>query len=106
MTTFDEREHAFENLYVHDQDVRFRVLARRNKALADWAAALVGKTGADAAAYRDDVLAYALSHDGDEMLAQKILEDLRNGQKIVALPDIRAQMDKFMAAALQHEKEG
>jgi hypothetical protein len=50
MTTFNEREKAFEKKYEHDQDLKFKVNARRNKLLGLWAAGLMGKSGADAEA--------------------------------------------------------
>ena len=51
MTTFDDRENAFENKFAHDEELRFKAEARRNKLLGLWAAGLMGKTGDDAAAY-------------------------------------------------------
>ena len=51
MTTFDDREKAFEAKYEHDEQLKFKVTARRNKLLGLWAAGLLGKTGADAEAY-------------------------------------------------------
>ena len=51
MTTFDEREKAFENKFEHDMELQFKARARRNKMLGLWAAGLMGKSGADAEAY-------------------------------------------------------
>jgi hypothetical protein len=51
MTTFDDREKAFEKKYEHDQELQFKVNTRRNKLLGLWAAGLLGKSGADAEAY-------------------------------------------------------
>ena len=51
MTTFDDRENAFENKFAHDEELRFKAEARRNKLLGLWAAGLMGKTGDDAAAH-------------------------------------------------------
>ena len=56
MTTFNEREKAFEKKYEHDQDLQFKVNARKNKLLGLWAAGLMGKSGADAEAYAKDVV--------------------------------------------------
>ena len=51
MTTFSDREKAFEDKYKHDQELQFKVEARRNKLLGLWAAELMGLAGADAQAY-------------------------------------------------------
>ena len=61
MTTFNDREKAFEKKYEHDQDLKFKVNARKNKLLGLWAAGLMGKSGADAEAYAKDVVAGRLS---------------------------------------------
>ena len=51
MTTFDDRERAYETKFAHDADLRFRAEARRNRLLGEWAAGLLGKTGDDARTY-------------------------------------------------------
>ena len=51
MTTFDKREEGFEKQFAHDEELRFKAVARRNKMLGLWAAGVLGKSGADAAAY-------------------------------------------------------
>ena len=56
MTTFDDRENAFENKFAHDEEMNFRAEARRNKLLGLWAAELMGKTGEDADAYAKEVV--------------------------------------------------
>jgi hypothetical protein len=59
MTTFDERQKAFEQKFEHDQELRFKANSRRNKLLGLWAAGLMGKTGDDAESYaREIVVAY------------------------------------------------
>ncbi|HYD29715.1 MAG TPA: DUF1476 domain-containing protein [Azospirillaceae bacterium] len=56
MTTFDDREQAFENKFKHDQDLRFRILARRAKLIGLWAAGHLGMAGAEAEAYARQVV--------------------------------------------------
>ena len=65
MTTFDDREHAFESKFAHDEEMRFRAQARRDKLLGLWAAGLLGKTGADADAYAKDVVKSNFEEAGD-----------------------------------------
>jgi hypothetical protein len=76
MTTFDDREKAFENMFVRDQEMQFRVLARRNRLLGHWAARLMGLTEEEADAYAKDVIRSEFEEGGDEAVIRKILGDL------------------------------
>ena len=55
-TTFDKREEGFERQFVHDEELRFKAVARRNRLLGLWAAGLLGKSGTDAEAYAKEVV--------------------------------------------------
>jgi len=96
MTTFDDRENAFENKYKHDEELRFRVEARRNKLLGLWAAELMGKTGDEAAAYAKEVIAADFQEAGDEDVLRKVAADL--GDRADAAT-IRARMAELMEEA-------
>ncbi len=96
MTTFDDRENAFENKFAHDEDLKFRVGARRNKLLGLWAAELMGKSGDAAAAYAKEVVSADFEEAGDEDVFRKVAADL--GAKADA-GAIRAQMAALMAEA-------
>jgi hypothetical protein len=76
MTTFDERESAFENRFAHDAETRFRILARRDKLVGLWAAARLGKAGEDADAYAKQVILSDLEKPGDDDIIAKLLADL------------------------------
>lgn len=76
MTTFDNREAAFENKFAHDQDMAFRVTARRNKLLGHWAAARMGLTEAETDAYAKSVVQADFEEAGDEDVIRKLLGDL------------------------------
>jgi hypothetical protein len=76
MTTFDDRERAFENMYARDQDMQFRIVARRNKLLGHWAAKLMGLTDVEAESYAKDVVRADFEEAGDEDVIRKILGDL------------------------------
>ena len=76
MTTFDERERAFEMKYARDEEMQFRVLARRNRLLGEWAARLMGLTQAEADAYAKDVVRADFEEAGDEDVVRKLLGDL------------------------------
>ena len=76
MTTFDDRERAFENQYARDQDMQFRIVARRNRLLGQWAANLMGLSQAEADAYASDVIRADFEEAGDEDVIRKVLGDL------------------------------
>lgn len=76
MTTFDNREKAFENRHVHDEHTRFVIAARANKKLGQWAADLLGKTGADADAYAIEVVKSDFEEAGHEDVVRKVTADL------------------------------
>ena len=76
MTTFDDRERAFENMYARDQEMQFKIVARRNRLLGHWAAKLMGLTEVEAEAYAKDVIRSDFEEAGDEDVIRKILGDL------------------------------
>ncbi|HEX8621489.1 MAG TPA: DUF1476 domain-containing protein [Allosphingosinicella sp.] len=76
MSTFDERERAFETKYARDQDMQFRIVARRNKLLGHWAARLMGLSQAESDAYASDVIRADFEEAGDEDVIRKVVGDL------------------------------
>jgi hypothetical protein len=76
MTTFDDRERAFETKYAHDEEMKFRLAARRNKLLGLWAAGLMGLSEVEADAYAKDVVRADFEEAGDEDVIRKLLGDL------------------------------
>ena len=76
MSTFDDRERAFETKYARDQDMQFRIVARRNRLLGQWAANLMGLSQAEADAYASDVIRADFEEAGDEDVIRKVLGDL------------------------------
>lgn len=96
MTTFDEREHAFEAKYAHDAEMQFKADARRNKLLGLWAAELMGLSGDAATDYAKEVVKSDFEEAGHEDVFRKVSGDL--GDKADEAT-IRAQMAKLMAEA-------
>lgn len=96
MTTFDDRENAFENKFAHDEQLRFKAEARRNKLVGLWAAELMGKTGEDALAYAKEVIASDFQEAGDEDVYRKLAADLGHRSDEAT---IRAKMVELMAEA-------
>lgn len=76
MTTFDDRERAFEAKFAHDEEMQFRVMARRNRLLGEWAARQMGLTEAEAESYAKDVVRADFEEAGDEDVIRKVLGDL------------------------------
>ena len=99
MTTFNEREKAFEKKYEHDQDLKFKVNARRNKLLGLWAAGLMGKSGADAEAYAKDVVLADYEKPGDSDVIEKLVKDLAAAGKPMEDHTIRKQAERLAVAA-------
>ena len=95
MTTFDDREKAFEAKYEHDEQLKFKVTARRNKLLGLWAAGLLGKTGADAEAYAKEVVMADFEKPGDSDVIEKLVKDLAAAGKPMEDHTIRKQSERL-----------
>jgi hypothetical protein len=76
MTTFDDRERAFETKFARDEEVAFRITARRNRLLGQWAAGLMQLTPAETDAYAKAVVQADFEEAGDEDVVRKLLGDL------------------------------
>ncbi len=96
MSTFDERENAFENKYAHDAEMQFKAEARRNKLMGLWVADALGKSGDDAAAYAKEVVKADFEEAGHEDVMRKVLGDL--GGKLPE-KEVRAKYESLMTVA-------
>jgi hypothetical protein len=76
MTTFDDREKAFENQFAHNEEMAFRVTARRNKLVGLWAASKMGLTAEETDAYAKGIVQADFEEVGDEDVIRKLLGDL------------------------------
>ncbi|SNR49825.1 DUF1476 domain-containing protein [Paracoccus sediminis] len=92
MTTFDDRERAYETKFAHDANLRFKAEARRNRLLGEWAAGILGKDGDDARAYAMSVVTSDFAEPGDHDVYRKIAADLdgKAGES-----EIRTKMAEF-----------
>jgi hypothetical protein len=106
MTTFDKREDGFEKQFAHDEELKFKAMARRNKLLGLWAAEKLGLTGPAAEAYAKEVVMADFEEPGDDDVFRKVRKDF--DAKGVALSDqqIRKTMDELMAQAVAQIKAG
>jgi hypothetical protein len=101
MTTFDSREQAMEAKFVHDEDLRFRALARRNRLLGLWAAEKLGKDADDAQRYAKSVVMSDFEEEGDHDVFRKIRLDFDVAGVDQSDHQIRRTMDELLAVAAQ-----
>jgi hypothetical protein len=104
MTTFDKREEGFEKKFAHDEELKFKAYARRNKLLGLWAAGVLGKSGADAEAYAKEVVLADFEESGDSDVLRKVTKDLE--PKGIAEQQVRAKMTELLAAAVAQIQAG
>lgn len=90
MSSFDEREKAFEKKFAHDADMQFKAAARRNKLLGLWLAEKLGE--ADAEAYARSVVVADLAEEGDEDVIRKVMADIKAKGVAISEADIRAKL--------------
>lgn len=101
MTTFDKRKDAYENKFAHDEELRFKAEARRNKLLGLWAAAELGFAEEKAAEYAKEVVASDFDEPGDEDVFRKVRADFDKAEVKVSDEDLRSKMISLMGEAIQ-----
>lgn len=106
MTTFDEREQAFENKFKHDEEVQFRVYARRAKLAGLWAAGLLGMTGDDATAYAKQMVSADFDEPSHKDIVRRILADFMAKGVDVSEHRIEKELESLLdTARLQVQSE-
>jgi hypothetical protein len=103
-TTFDEREQAFESRFAHEEEMRFRARAQRNRLLATWAVERMRLTGAAASGYVTSFAEEAVVV-GDEAPLTRLQADLRACAIEESLPDLRKEMERC-TALVDAERQG
>lgn len=105
MASMDERKDAFEKKFAHDQELKFKAIARRNKLLGLWAAEKLGKSGSDAADYAMEVVKSDFEEAGDEDVFRKIHGDFEAAGVQQSEHQIRRTMEELLIeAATQIQK--
>ncbi|MEL6978528.1 MAG: DUF1476 domain-containing protein [Pseudomonadota bacterium] len=99
MSTFDDREKAFENKYAHDAEMQFKASARGNKKLGLWLAERFGLTGEEAEAYAGTVVAADLEEAGHEDVIRKVTADLDERKIALDEAELRSKLAECHAAA-------
>jgi len=102
VTTFDKREEGFEKKFAHDEELKFKAFARRNKMLGLWAAGLLGKSGPDAEAYAKEIVIAELAEHGDDDVVARLTADLAGK---ATEQQIRKQMSELLTQAVAQVKK-
>jgi hypothetical protein len=105
-TTFDKREEGFEKKFAHDEELRFKATARRNKLLGMWAAQKLGLSGDAADNYAKEVVVADFEEAGDDDVLRKLRKDFDAKGVAVSDADIRGTMIDLMEQAIAQIKAG
>ncbi len=103
-TTFDKREDGFEKKFAHDEELKFKAGARRNKLFGMWAAEKMGMSGSEAEAYAKEVVMADFEEPGDQDVFMKVRKDFDGKKVTMSDQDIRRAMDETMAQAIEQIK--
>ena len=106
MTTFDDRKDAFERKFAHDEELRFKAMARRNKLLGLRAAQKLGKSGADAETYAKSVVMADFQEAGDDDVLRKVKTDLESNGATQGEAELRQVMLDLMERAVEEVQAG
>lgn len=105
-TTFDKREEGFEKQFAHDEELRFKANARRNKLLGNWAAGQLGLSGPAVEAYAKEVVMADFEEAGDDDVFRKIRKDFDAKGVKQSDQQIRTTMTTLMEEAIAQIKAG
>lgn len=106
MTSMKDRQDGFERKFAHDEELRFKATARRNKLFGLWAAEKLGKTGDAAEAYAKEVVIADFQEAGDDDVLRKVRADLDAAGVAQSDQDVRRKMDELMAVAIDQVSNG
>ncbi len=104
MTTFDKREQGFEAKFIHDEELRFKATARRNKLLGNWAAGQLGLTGDAAVAYASELVTADLENQSNDDTLRKVSKDL--ARKGISEQQVTQRMQEFFHIAIEQIEAG
>ena len=106
MTAFDDRRNAFEKQFAHDEELRFKATARRNKLFGLWVAERLGKTGDDAESYAKSVVLADFEEAGDADVLRKVSKDLEAGGHTASETELTAKLVELTERAIEEVKAG
>ena len=99
MSKFDEREKSFEKKFIRDEELQFKINAKRNKYLGEWAAKKLGKIDDDKITYIQEVIKSDFAEPGDEDVFRKIQSDFKKASISISDSEIREQMSSLLENA-------
>ena len=105
MTTFEQRRQGYENKFAHDEDLRFKAMARRNRLLGKWAAERLGISGEAADFYASEVVVADLQERGDGDVIRKVQADFEAKGVSATEDEIKRKLEEFLVEAMS-EIEG
>jgi hypothetical protein len=106
MTTFDERERAFENKFQHDEELLFRIRAKRDKLVGLWAAGLLGLKEGDADAYAQQIIEQDMETKGPHDIRDRIVADLKAAEVDISEHRVEKEMDHLLNIARERVMKG
>jgi hypothetical protein len=106
MTAFDDRRNAFEKQFAHDEDLRFKATARRNKLFGLWLAERLGQSGEEAEAYARTVVLADFEEAGDADVLRKASRDLEGAGKAADETELKAKLLQLTERAIEEVKAG
>jgi hypothetical protein len=106
MTTFDQRERAFERKFAQDEELRFRANARRNRFIGLWAAKKLGLRGPEAESYAKILVTTDVDKPGSDSVLEKVGTDLKNKGIAESSDEIRRLMEEFTVQAVAEIQAG
>lgn len=106
MTTFDERERAFENKFQHDEELLFRIRAKRDKLVGLWAAGLLGLVEGDADAYARQIIEQDMETKGPHDIRDRIVADLKAAQVDISEHRVEKEMEHLLDVARERVMNG
>jgi hypothetical protein len=106
MAQFDDRRDSFEKKFAHDEELRFKATARRNKLLGQWAASKLGKSGTEAEEYAKSVVMADFEEAGDGDVIRKVKGDLEAGGQTASEAEIKAKLEELLSQAVTEIQAG
>jgi len=106
MTLFNDREDAFEKQFAHDEELRFKATARRNKLFGLWVAERLGKTGEEAEAYAKSVVLADFQEAGDGDILRKVAQDMEGAGQPADEAAFKTKLLELMGRAIEEIKAG
>ena len=105
MSKFEEREKSFEKKFQMDEELQFKIAARSNKYLGEWASSMLGKNEEDKKNYIQEIIRSDLEEAGQEDVFRKIKKDFQAASISVEEAEIRNQMEKALSRAKEDFKK-